>query len=229
MPSIHRESKSKQASAGVTLLDRDQSILAFNARVFDWACRKDVPLLERLRYLCIVSSNLDEFFEVRAEPHLVACQRKDEKGLFSVASFQRVAAAAHALVARQYAVYNDDLMPALEASFPRFRDTFARTAVHAAQAQGLLLEVAAQDLELVGLPPVIARLQSLTRARRGNVLRHWLQIAYQTTPSTAQLMELLDQIEACRTRGHRIHIKLGAGFAERRGAFLHWYNPLVPQ
>jgi polyphosphate kinase len=115
MPSIHRESKSKQASAGVTLLDRDQSILAFNARVFDWACRKDVPLLERLRYLCIVSSNLDEFFEVRAEPHLVACQRKDEKGLFSVASFERVADAAHALVARQYAVYNDDLMPALEA------------------------------------------------------------------------------------------------------------------
>lgn len=115
MPSIYRESKSKQVSAGVTLLDRDQSILAFNTRVFDWACRKDVPLLERLRYLCIVSSNLDEFFEVRAEPHLVACQRKDEKGLFSVSSFERVAEAAHALVARQYAVYNDDLMPALEA------------------------------------------------------------------------------------------------------------------
>jgi tRNA(Ile)-lysidine synthase len=121
------------------------------------------------------------------------------------------------------------LMPVLEASFPRFRDTFARAAVHAAQAQALLLEVAAQDLELVGLPPVIARLQSLTRARQGNVLRHWLQIVHQTTPSTAQLTELLDQIEACRTRGHRIHIKLGVGFAERRGALLHWYNPLVPQ
>ncbi len=114
MPSTHREPKLKQASAPVTLLDRDQSILAFNARVFDWACRKDVPLLERLRYLCIVSSNLDEFFEVRAEPHLVACQRKDAKGLFSVDSFKRIADAAHALVARQYAVYNDDLIPALE-------------------------------------------------------------------------------------------------------------------
>jgi polyphosphate kinase len=42
-------------------LDRDQSILAFNERVLDWACRADVPLLERLRYLAIVSSNLDEF------------------------------------------------------------------------------------------------------------------------------------------------------------------------
>ena len=46
------------------LLDRDLSILAFNERVLSWAERKDVPLLERLRYLCIVSSNLDEWFEV---------------------------------------------------------------------------------------------------------------------------------------------------------------------
>jgi len=44
------------------LLDRDLSILAFNERVLDWAHRPEVPVLERLRYLCIVSSNLDEFF-----------------------------------------------------------------------------------------------------------------------------------------------------------------------
>ena len=96
------------------LLDRDHSILAFNERVLDWACRKDVPLLERLRYLCIVSSNLDEFFEVRAESHLVANQRRDDKGMYSVASFERLARAAHDLVGRQYSLYNDELMPALE-------------------------------------------------------------------------------------------------------------------
>lgn len=50
----------------VSFLDRDQSILAFNERVLDWARRTEVPLLERLRYLTIVSSNLDESFEVRA-------------------------------------------------------------------------------------------------------------------------------------------------------------------
>jgi polyphosphate kinase len=98
---------------GLTLLDRDHSILAFNERVFDCACRPDVPLLERLRFLCIVSSNLDEFFEVRAEPHLNASQRQDDRGQFTVQSFERLAAAAHSLVARQYALYNDELIPAL--------------------------------------------------------------------------------------------------------------------
>ena len=57
-------------------LDRDLSLLAFNARVLDWAKRDDVPLLERLRYLCIVSSNLDEFFEVRAALHHASVHHK---------------------------------------------------------------------------------------------------------------------------------------------------------
>lgn len=103
-----------QASKVVSLLDRDHSILAFNERVFDWACRTDVPLLERLRFLCIVSSNLDEFFEVRAEPHLAANQSQDSRGEYTVKSFELLAAAIHDLVARQYALYNDALMPAFE-------------------------------------------------------------------------------------------------------------------
>ncbi len=96
------------------LLDRDQSILAFNERVLDWACRAEVPLLERLRYLCIVSSNLDEFFEVRAEPQLAAARAGSQRGLQTVASFEAFSMTAHALVARQYALYNDELMPAFE-------------------------------------------------------------------------------------------------------------------
>src|SRR6186713_3281025 len=99
------------AAPPVQFLDRDHSILAFNERVLDWAHRPDVPLLERLRYLCIVSSNLDEFFEVRAAQHLTAAQAGDHKGQFSVESFASVAEAAHALVDRQYALYNDELMP----------------------------------------------------------------------------------------------------------------------
>ncbi len=93
-------------------LDRDHSILAFNERVLDWAHRADVPLLERLRYLCIVSSNLDEFFEVRAAPHLTALQTAEHKGEYTVRSYEALAAVAHKLVERQYALYNDELMPA---------------------------------------------------------------------------------------------------------------------
>ncbi len=105
---------SEVPSSPLPLLDRDHSILAFNWRVFDWACRQDVPLLERLRYLCIVSSNLDEFFEVRAEPHVSAKLGRGQTPGYSAASFDRLSAAVHELVERQYALYNEELMPAFE-------------------------------------------------------------------------------------------------------------------
>ena len=100
------------ADAPVRFLDRDHSILAFQERVLDWAHRRDVPLLERLRYLCIVSSNLDEFFEVRAAPHLTAGQNRDRKGPYTAESFEALALAAHKLVERQYTLFNDELTPA---------------------------------------------------------------------------------------------------------------------
>ncbi|MEJ8838949.1 polyphosphate kinase 1 [Ramlibacter sp. AN1133] len=99
--------------APLPFLDRDHSILAFNERVLDWARRSEVPLLERLRYLCIVSSNLDEFFEVRSAPHLQALQHGERKGAYTAASFERLAAAAHRLVEQQYALYNGELTAAL--------------------------------------------------------------------------------------------------------------------
>lgn len=111
-PMVSEQSSSHAAT--VPLLDRDQSILAFNWRVFDWACRPEVPLLERLRYLCIVSSNLDEFFEVRAEPHVSAKLGQDRQGLYTADSFDRLSRSIHELVERQYALYNEELMPAFE-------------------------------------------------------------------------------------------------------------------
>jgi len=93
-------------------LDRDLCLLAFNARVLDWVKRPEVPLLERLRYLCIVSSNLDEFFEVRAA--LYTSLAKPKAALDAVdAHLQEVLSqAAHKLVDEQYALYNDVLLPA---------------------------------------------------------------------------------------------------------------------
>lgn len=116
------------------------------------------------------------------------------------------------------------LMPALEEVFPQFRATFARSTGHAAQAQQLLVELAMEDLQSVGEPPLIRVLQALSRARQANVLRHWLMRSHGCAPSAAQLDQLLDQVRACTTRGHRIHLKVAGGFAERRGDRLHWYN-----
>ena len=93
----------------IEYLDRDLSLLAFNHRVLAWAKREDVPLVERLRYLCIASSNLDELFEVRAYLHLAAFQAKDTKGSYSVSSFEALHKHAHALVAEQYDLFNHAL------------------------------------------------------------------------------------------------------------------------
>lgn len=116
------------------------------------------------------------------------------------------------------------LLPTLDAVFPQFRDTFARSADNAAQAAELLDELAQMDLACVGSPPDIAQLRSLSRARQANVLRRWLRQSHATTPSSAQLGALLDQVAACTTRGHQIHLKIGRGYIERRGRLLDWYN-----
>ena len=114
------------------------------------------------------------------------------------------------------------VLTALAEALPAFRETFARSAKHAAQAQEVLNEVAAQDLAHIGVPPRIEALQRLSRARQALVLRHWLRLQHATTPSSAQLNELLDQLSACTTRGHRIHLKVGVGFVQRDGQHLSW-------
>ena len=121
------------------------------------------------------------------------------------------------------------ILPVLQEVFPHCRETFARSAAHAAQAQEILNEVGLQDLAAIALAdrgaPVIARLQALSLARQANVLRHWLKTGFKVVPSAAQLDELLHQVAACTTRGHQIYIKVGNGFVRRQGDVLAWYNP----
>ena len=97
------------AAPAFALLDRERAILAFNRRVLAQAERTDVPLLERLRYVCIVSSNLDEFFEIRYGDLVDAASRPG-----ATVDVAGIAGAAHALVAEQYRVFNEQVMPALE-------------------------------------------------------------------------------------------------------------------
>ena len=95
------------------LLNRERAILEFNRRVLAQASRADVPLLERLRYVCIVSSNMDEFFEVRFADYLEAARRSGSG--VSSRDLDSVAGDAHALIDAQYTVFNDHVMPDLQA------------------------------------------------------------------------------------------------------------------
>lgn len=110
---------SPAGTSRLNFLNRDVSILAFNERVLDLATQTQTPLLERLRFLCIVSSNLDEFFEVRAEPHLTALRLKGGKSSEAQAAYGALSQAAHAIVEQQYRLYNEVLLP-----------EFARQGIH---------------------------------------------------------------------------------------------------
>lgn len=99
------------------ILCRELSLLEFNRRVLAQAQDPSVPLLERLRFLCIVSSNLDEFFEVR-----VASLKRDQKlrphivldnGKTPSETLEDVSAQAHALIEEQYTLFNEVLQPEL--------------------------------------------------------------------------------------------------------------------
>jgi polyphosphate kinase len=117
---------SDTAPAPLALLDRERSILQFNRRVLAQAQREDVPLLERLRYVTIVSSNLDEFFEVRVADYIEAA-REPSSGI-TAADLAAVAQAAHELIAEQYALFNEAVMPALEREGIRVLNHDQRTA-----------------------------------------------------------------------------------------------------
>jgi len=112
--------------------------------------------------------------------------------------------------------------PVIDGSFPHFRQTFARSARHAAQAVRLLDELAVQDIAAVGDPPFIHALQRCSPDRQANVLRFWLKRSHGQMPAEAQLAQLQKQIAACTTRGHRLNLKVGVGRILRDGARLRW-------
>jgi polyphosphate kinase len=99
-------------------INRDTSLLEFNKRVLAQARNEDVPLLERLNYLCISCSNLDEFYEVRVASviQMAAIDPKvtGSDGLTPGEQLELISVKAHALVAEQYQVLNEILIPKLQ-------------------------------------------------------------------------------------------------------------------
>ena len=136
------ESRTEKASAGQDetsvpgelqhpslYINRELSLLEFNRRVLSMAQDQKVPLLERLRYLCICSNNLDEFFEIR----VAGLQKQRDSGgsgtgpdqLGPSEQLHQIDAVAHRLVKQQYKVLNRELLPALadqKIVFPKVSD-----------------------------------------------------------------------------------------------------------
>lgn len=111
-------------SAPEHFINRDLSLIAFNERVFAQAEDPHTPLLERLRFLCIVSSNLDEFFEIRVAglKEQIKLNARDDNpdGIPPRQLFQLVSKRAHALVEKQYNLFNNVLVPDLARHDIRF-------------------------------------------------------------------------------------------------------------
>ena len=148
---------SKAPLAPELYLNRELGQLAFNRRVLAQAEDGDAPLLERLRYLCIVSSNLDEFFEIR----VAGLQAEIETGAPALSPdrippqqvFQQVAREAHELVTRQYQLLNEEVLPGLEREGIRF---LRRSDLNDAQAdwiKSFFLREVMPVLTPIGLDP----------------------------------------------------------------------------
>src|SRR5258706_10139866 len=110
-------------------LNRELGLLEFNRRVLAQAADESVPLLERLRFVTIVSSNLDEFFEIRVaglkEQIKIGIKGTSPDGRSPAEVFELVSAQARALVGEQYRLLNSVLLPALAKQgvvFPRRED-----------------------------------------------------------------------------------------------------------
>jgi polyphosphate kinase len=119
-----RRKPGKTGFAPEFYLNRELGLLSFNRRVLAQAENREHPLLERLRFLCIVSSNLDEFFEVRvAGLHAEIEARTAPVGPDQMRAeqvYRQVAREAHDMVASQYRLLNEEILPGLEREGIRF-------------------------------------------------------------------------------------------------------------
>ena len=118
-------------------IHRELSQMQFNIRVLEQALDESYPLLERLKFLLIFSSNLDEFFEIRVaglkKQITFAREQAAADGLQPHQALARIAELAHEQVERQYAILNDNLFPALA----KHNVNFIRRRFWTAKTQGL--------------------------------------------------------------------------------------------
>ncbi len=137
--------------------NRELSLLEFNRRVLELSRDPDVPLLERLRFLSISTSNLDEFFEIRVSglkqqiAYDVGLSKPDRLRPEKV--FALVAEYAHELVAAQYGVLENEILPALEQEGIHLSDASEWTPEQAAWAKDYFESKVRPVLTPIGLDP----------------------------------------------------------------------------
>jgi polyphosphate kinase len=104
--------------------NRELSLLEFNRRVLEQSKDEDMPLLERLRFLTIASSNLDEFFEIRVaglkQQQAFGATQRGPDNLSPTEQLRAISVIAHEIVDEQYRVLNDVLIPKLDMEGIRF-------------------------------------------------------------------------------------------------------------
>jgi polyphosphate kinase len=148
---------SRKPKASVPLSNRELSFLAFDERVLELARDPEVPLLERLRFLCITSSNLDEFFEIR----VAGLKQKIQGGLESAGidglspsqEMDAINHAAHALVEKQYQLLNDVLIPELAGQDIRFFKRESWSTAMSEWVESFFVSSIAPVLSPLGLDP----------------------------------------------------------------------------
>ena len=126
LPNAVAETAAKKFSAPANFINRELSWLEFNRRVLEEAQDGTQPLIERVKFLTIVSSNLDEFFEIRVAgiKQQIESETSDvgADGLSPTETFNAIQRTAHEMVATEYALWQDELAPALAKQGIRVHD-----------------------------------------------------------------------------------------------------------
>ena len=193
-----RKKKTKMAdtvlgfSREARFINREVSWLAFNARVLDEAANVNHPILERLRFLSISASNLDEFFMVRVAglvgQTMAGVEAPSQEGLTPVQQLQNITEQANGLMTRQQQVWRELLADMREDGI------YVRTAVELSKKQidwleGYFLEHVLPVLTPLAIDPAhpfpfvpnlgIALALQLSRLSDGNLLNALLLIPQQ--------------------------------------------------
>src|SRR5436189_500552 len=139
LPSTREATVASRFSAPENFTNRELSWLEFNRRVLEEAQDPTQPVIERVKFLTIVSSNLDEFFEIRVAgiKQQIESETSDvgPDGLSPTETFNAIQRTAHELVATEYALWQEELAPALAKNGIRVHDVAQLGAKRAAWAR----------------------------------------------------------------------------------------------